>query len=244
MHVQPYHREQDFSYALGAFPSYELLKARPECARALLLSENAWQSAGMLKLVDECAKHNVPLRIAGRGGLQRISKKENCYAAVMFEKYPCELTPDRPHIALHNISDNGNLGTILRTCLGFGVRDVAIIRPAVDPFDPRVLRASMGAAFHMNIVEYEGFDKYQQAFPGQTIYPFLLSGATELRVAAAEKRSPWTLVFGNESGGLPEEFVKIGQGVVIPHAEAIDSLNLAVAAGIGVHAFTEENIFL
>lgn len=51
--------------------------------------------------------------------------------------------PPARHVVLHNPSDVGNVGTILRSALGFGFRDVAIIRPGVDPFDPRVLRASM-----------------------------------------------------------------------------------------------------
>lgn len=61
---------------------------------------------------------------------------------------------------LHHPSDSGNLGTILRTALGFGLKNIAIIRPAVDSDDPRVVRASMGAAFSLNIRHFDSFEQY------------------------------------------------------------------------------------
>lgn len=66
------------------------------------------------------------------------------------------------HVVLHHISDAGNLGTILRSALGFGYKDIAIIRPATDPFDPHTVRASMGAIFSLRIREYETMDEYMQ----------------------------------------------------------------------------------
>lgn len=48
----------------------------------------------------------------------------------------------------------------------------------------------------------------------------------------------WTLIFGNEGSGLPSDFAKIGQAVRIPSNEKIDSLNLSIAAAIGIYSFT------
>jgi TrmH family RNA methyltransferase len=48
-----------------------------------------------------------------------------------------------------------------------------------------------------------------------------------------------TLIFGNEGRGLPPEFADIGQPVRIPSSDKVDSLNLAIAAGIGIYAFSE-----
>ena len=66
----------------------------------------------------------------------------------------------------------------------------------------------------------------------------MLDGAIELDAACAGRREPYALVFGNEASGLPPEFGRLGQSVVIPHSSAIDSLNLAVAVSIGAYAFT------
>jgi TrmH family RNA methyltransferase len=49
---------------------------------------------------------------------------------------------------------------------------------------------------------------------------------------------PWSLIFGNEGAGLPPEFSRMGQPVRIPSSTEIDSLNLAVAAAVGIYVFT------
>ena len=64
------------------------------------------------------------------------------------------------HVVLVNPGDMGNMGTIMRTMLGFNYYNLAIIRPGVDVFDPRVLRASMGAMFHLNIEYFDSFEDY------------------------------------------------------------------------------------
>lgn len=58
---------------------------------------------------------------------------------------------DGNHVVLVNPSNAGNLGTIIRSCIGFGVEDIAIILPAVDLFDPKTIRASMGAKAKIRI---------------------------------------------------------------------------------------------
>ena len=145
------------------------------------------------------------------------------------------------HIVLHHISDAGNLGTILRAALGFGYRDIAIIRPATDVYDPKVIRASMGAIFSLRVKEYDDFDAYRQEFPGHMAYPFMLDGSRSLPdVLAGDTPKVYSLVFGNEGSGLPAEFAQLGQPVRIPSNEKIDSLNLSIAAAIGIYGFTQK----
>ena len=60
-----------------------------------------------------------------------------------------------------NPSDMGNMGTIIRTGIGFGIRNLAIVEPAVDVFNPRVVRASMGSLFQMNFRYYDSFETYR-----------------------------------------------------------------------------------
>ena len=140
--LESYSRDLPYSYALGLFPAGELMKKRPELARRLLVSSKAGESEGLAALRALCAKHRVREETADKA-LARVSGKENCFAAVVFDKFEGALTPGN-HLVLHNPGDKGNLGTMLRTALGFGYRDIAIIRPAADAFDPHVVRASMG----------------------------------------------------------------------------------------------------
>ena len=233
----PYDKKDGHSYALGVFPSMELLQARPEEVRCLLLDPDGCRNAGVQKLTEVCRARRIPVEEAPRA-VERISGKENAWCVTVFSKYDCALDKGRCHVVLHNPSDVGNVGTILRSALGFGFLDVAIIAPGVDPFDPRVLRASMGAAFHLNLKKFASFDAYREQAGEREYYLFRLRNAQKLDEQGKRAAPPFSLVFGNEASGLPKELESFGRGVIIPHSRAIDSLNLAVAAGIGLFAFS------
>lgn len=237
--LKPYAADLPYSYATGVFPSVQLMTVAPERATRLLLSERA-EGEGVEKLRALCRAHGVREETADRA-LARLSGKQNCYAAVVFEKWQAQLSPQAPHVVLHHPMDEGNLGTILRTLLGLGLREIAVIRPAADPFEPRVVRASMGAIFSLNVKQYECFEDYRAEFPAHALYPFMLDGAMLLNAAVRDVRMPYALVFGNEGSGLPPSFSTLGQAVRIPHSDAIDSLNLAVAVAIGAYAFVRAN---
>ena len=234
--LQAYDAKLDYSYAPGVFPSMECLLNQPEAVRRLLVHSQSQDSEGVQKLMALCQEKHIRVEVADKA-LSRISGKENCFAAAVFKKRQGLLEADAPHVVLHNPSDFGNLGTILRTCLGFGVKSLAIIRPAADVFDPRVIRASMGAMFSLNVKVYDAFEAYRQEFPAHALYPFMLNGSCSLEEAAAAIRKPFALVFGNEGRGLPAEFAQMGRAVRIPHSNQIDSLNLSIAAAIGVYTF-------
>ncbi|MDO4739792.1 MAG: TrmH family RNA methyltransferase [Eubacteriales bacterium] len=237
--LEPYDRSLPYSYALGAFPCLQLLAARPEIVRRLLLHPDGLESEGVRLLREKCAALNVREEQAERV-LRRESKKGNCFAALVFEKYEAEPDAQEDHVVLNNISDSGNLGTALRSCLGLGVKNVACIRPCVDIFEPHTVRSSMGAVFSMNVRVFDTFEEYRALFPQHTLYPFMLKGSTELEQAAAHPQKPWSLVFGNEGSGLPEEFADMGVPVRIPMSSEIDSYNLAVSVAIGAYAFTRK----
>jgi len=99
----------------------------------------------------------------------------------------------------------------------------------------------MGAAFHLNIVRYDTFDDYLAAAGEREFYLFRLRNAEPLVDQGRLANAPFSLVFGNEASGLPKELEDFGNGVIIAHNNKIDSLNLAVAAGIGLHAFSGKN---
>lgn len=234
--LEAYQGSLDYSYAPGVFPSLECLKNRPGAARRLLVSSRGDRNEGILALMGLCEELSVRVEAADKA-LSRISGKENCYAAVVFEKFSGTLSPDAPHVVLHRPSDAGNLGTILRTALGFQLTNLAIIRPAADVFDPRVVRASMGALFSLEVMQFDTFEAYRDAYPGHALYPFMLDGSVPLSRAAKSPDMPFALVFGSEGSGLPPAFAQMGRAVRIPHSDQIDSLNLSVAAAIGMYAF-------
>lgn len=234
--LEPYSRKLDYSYALGVFPSLMLMEAHPEKAVRLLLHPDGLKNEGVQKLRDLCAELNVREEMADRV-LRRESRKDNCFAGLVFQKFDSDLDPLACHAVLCQISDSGNLGTAMRSLLGFGIRDVALIRPCVDVFEPHTLRASMGAFYKLRVHTYDTFEDYRAQYPERKLYPFMLDGAIGLNEAAAKAEKPFSLVFGNEQTGLPAVFSTYGQSVMIPQSDEIDSLNLAVAVSVGSYVF-------
>ena len=234
--LEAYDKSLDYSYAPGIFPATECLKNAPKRCMRLLLSSASEKSEGAAKLRQAAEENGVRVEIADRA-LERISKKENCFAAMVYKKQEGVFDANAPHVVLVNPSDGGNMGTILRTALGFGLTNLALIRPAVDSDDPRVTRASMGAAFSLNIRHFDSFDAYREEFADRQLFPFMLTGAVPLGEAVKKVSGPFSLVFGNEATGLPDVFASYGISTLIPHSGKIDSLNLAIAAGIGMYAF-------
>ncbi len=235
--LEPYSKKLEYSYALGVFPALKLMENHPEKAFRLLLSSEGLENQGVIKLREICAARGVREEMAEKV-LRRESKKENCFAAVAFEKYDIAPDPRRTHAVLCQISDGGNAGTAMRSLLAFGLHDAALVRPCVDVFDPHVLRSSMGAFFHMRVRTYDNFDDYRADYPDRPLYPFMLDGAKALAEVSSQARFPCSLVFGNEQTGLPPEFAGYGQSVFIPQSDEVDSLNLAVAVSVGAYAFS------
>ena len=234
--LEPYSRKLPYSYALGVFPALQLMEARPEQAQRLLLHPEGLGSDGVEKLRALCAERGVREELAERV-LRRESRKDNCFAALVFQKFESALDPNACHAVLCQISDSGNLGTAMRSLLAFGIRDVALIRPCVDVFEPHALRSSMGAFYKLRVHTYDRFEDYRAEHPARKLYPFMLDGAVSLNTAAKRAEPPFSLVFGNEQTGLPAEFARLGQSVMIPQSPDVDSLNLAVAVSVGTYAF-------
>lgn len=238
--LSAYKSDLDYSYAPGIFPSIECLTHRPDKVRRLLVHSDSHTRPreGLERLLGMAADLGVRIEEADRA-LARISGKENCYAAAVFEKFQDTLYPSRPHVMLHCPGDAGNVGTILRTALGFDMEDIALIRPCADLFDPKTVRASMGSLFSLRVHIFNSFEEYRRSYTSRALYPFMLDASVPLENVLRRKLPPEsTLIFGNEGSGLPPAFAKLGTPVRISSNDRIDSLNLAVAAAIGIYEFT------
>lgn len=235
--IKRYKKNFEFSYTLGVFPTVELMKYKKECTAKIFVSEKGLENEGVQKLINSAEKEGIPCEISDKV-INRISSKDNCYAAGVFFKYEDRLSEGN-HLVLVNPSDMGNLGTIIRTSLGFGIRNIAIISPGVDKFDPKSVRASMGALFKMNIEYFDSYEDYEERFPENKKYSFMLRGQKYLSETEIPKEN-FSLIFGNESSGLDDEyFEKVSEGIKIKQTEDIDSLNLAISVGISLYEFTK-----
>ncbi len=231
MKLDKYKRSSELSYTFGAYPTLELIEQKPELLKLVLIRANASENAGVQKIVKYCDTKGITVSENNRE-IEKLSKKGNVYAVGVFGKYESKLEDNHDHLALVEPSDMGNMGTIIRTMLGFGVKNLAVVGEGVDVFHPNVIRASMGAVFRINFEYFEKFDDYIAKYKNY-LYSFMTNGEVSLPDAEFEK--PFTLVFGNEGKGLSEYFKTIGTSVTIPQSEEIDSLNLAMSVGIALY---------
>jgi len=245
--MKRYTKDGDISYSLGVFPTIELLQKRPQDVLIVVLHSKGEKNSGVAKIKDLCKKHRIPCEVKDRD-IRMFAYKENTYAIGIFKKYETEIDKTQNHVVLVGLRNMGNLGTIMRTMVAFGVLDVAIIRPSADIFDPKVISSAMGAFFQVRFNYYDSLSQYIESlsFSGvgkavdkpakRQLYTFVVDGVTDIREMKFEE--PFSLVFGSESAGLTQTDAKLGKKVSIPQFGDVDSLNLSIAVGIGLYSAT------
>lgn len=237
MKLSRYKRSSEYSYTFGATLTYELFRTRPALIQRVFLRPNITPGNDLATIIVELQKHHIEI-IESTKAFNILGAKENCLLIAEFKKTTTPLDPNSNHIVLVEPSDSGNLGTIMRSAVGFDYENLAIIGPSVDHFDPKTIRASMGAFTHLNIESFEDIHAYRAKYP-RSYYSFMLRNAQPLsQIIAQPLASPYSLIFGNEAAGLPDNFADFTTPVFIPQNQKIDSLNLSVAASIAMYEFS------
>ena len=232
-----YKKDSEVSYALGITLTFELLYNKADCVTKVYIHSQCTQGEAFDKLTGLCKKLHIEMVHTDKI-FNVLSQKENCYVIGEFRKFKEALKKDESHVVLVNPSNAGNMGTIMRSAVGFGIHGLAVIRPAVDIFDPKTIRASMGAVFRTDYAYYDTFDEYREANGDREYYPFMLDAKQSLHEVKFKER--FSLIFGNEATGLPASFREVGTTVIIPHTNDIDSLNLPIAASIALYEATKQ----
>ena len=136
-------------------------------------------------------------------------------------------------IYLDKVSDPGNLGTLLRSAAWFNFKNIALSKDCVDPYNPKVVRASMGGVFNLSIhteIELKGFSK-----------DYLIIGASKsgLNINSFTKPNKFVLIIGSESNGISKENLnEINQMITIKKSGKGESLNAGTAGSIIMYEFS------
>jgi len=139
--------------------------------------------------------------------------------------------PGSLFVALHEVGNPGNLGTIIRTVDAVGGAGVILLGEATDPYHPTAVKASMGTLFSVPVVsatttELLGWCQQHTV----SVYP--TADQAEVVYWAVQYQLPALLLFGSEGQGLPPALLARGPAIRIPMQGSADSLNLSVAAGV------------
>ena len=186
-------------------------------------------------LIDELQPEQaLLLKIISKKDLERISglKQPNQVLAVVKKKAIAQpdYSADGLVLFLDDVKDPGNLGTIIRTADWFGIKQIVCSPTTVELYNPKVVQASMGSIFRMQMTYSEllpaldeaksaGFDLVCADMDGENLYDFQFNAKTGL-------------VMGSESHGVSEDIRSITKAITIPKKGQAESLNVAMACGI------------
>ena len=146
-------------------------------------------------------------------------------------------------VALDGVQDPGNLGTIIRTCDWFGVKDIYCSKDTADCYNPKVVQATMGALARVR-VHYIDLEEWLAEVKAANIpiYGTLLEGGNMYQEGAISDKSKGVIIMGNEGNGISPAVRKlITHPIRIPSypadAETSESLNVGIATAIVLAEF-------
>ena len=183
-------------------------------------------------------------------GHKSIIVTDNCMKRMTFLKSPSNVLgifsmpkKKRPPVntkvlVLDNVSDPGNLGSIIRLCDWFGFENVVCSEKTVDCYNPKVIQSSMGSVARVNIF-YEDLKSYLSKL-SIPVYGTFLNGEFVNRVTFPNK---FVLIFGNESNGISKsinEFVSHKITIAKASKSTVDSLNINSATAIIMNEITNQ----
>lgn len=205
-------------------------------------------------LVEEAYKHGyaeaiyatkpypvkeVPVTLISEAVLKRLSSSVTPEGIVaLCRKKPFGPLTSNRLLIIDGVQDPGNVGTLLRTALAFGFRDVLSIQGSASAYSSKVLLASQGALFQLNLKEKASREEALEILkPYYVVATDLRGQPMEGHLYRGEKKL--ALVLGNEARGVDEAFLKRADYRSFIAMKDIDSLNVAVAGGIAMHHYAE-----
>lgn len=225
----------------------EVLKSTREIVCVLHAAE-AHLSERARRLLQSLQGANFPVERIDSRALEKLSETrspQGLMAVVKSVKLSLsELMSSRPQnlIVLDKVRDPGNMGTILRTAAWFGMDGVILGHECVEATNGKVIRGSMGAVFHLGIVENVDLTRI---LPGEWFADFQILLADVNGRSLHTEVSPGNrnlLILGGETEHIEPEIRKLANATVhIKKYGSGDSLNVAVAAGILMAEFAREN---
>lgn len=149
-----------------------------------------------------------------------------------------EMSGWRKLLLVDAVQDPGNIGTMIRTADAAGIDAIVLGKGSADPYNPKTLRSAQGSHFHIPVVHGELLEWVDNLVEdGVPIYGTALEDAvvyTEI-----ENVKDFALIVGNEGSGInPRLLQQTDENVIIPIFGKAESLNVAVATGILLYAFT------
>jgi TrmH family RNA methyltransferase len=179
--------------------------------------------------------------------MDRISDTKTSQGILLAAPYP-EVPLQKkvdPVIVLDGIRNPGNMGTILRTAAAMDVGAVLLTPGTTDPFSPKVMRAAMGAQFHLPIryMDVQDIQKFCKIINGIELSILLTDSSSSKTCWETDLSKPTCIVIGSEAEGVSPSLREIGdESISIPMKSLVESFNAAVAASILMYEIKRQRI--
>lgn len=145
-------------------------------------------------------------------------------------------------VALDDLQDPGNLGTILRTVDSIGLTQILVSKGTADCYNPKVVRSTMGAIFRIKLIECEDLAKTLKEIKKHKFKVMVSSLQTDNSIYDAYYNKK-VLVIGNEANGVKEDIQSLAdEKVKIPMLGKTESLNASVATGIILYEYVRQKL--
>ena len=230
LHQKKYRLMHQLFFAEGVKVIQELLKSNFEL-------EHLYETEFLFETVSNEKKTTI-----SEGDLKKISALANpntCLAIFKMPK-PKSIIEKGLIVALDDIRDPGNLGTIMRLCDWFGIEQLVCSENSVDVYNPKVVQATMGSISRVNLnyIDLESFLQKTKL----PVFGTFMDGTIIYKELLPEEG---IVVFGNEANGISEKIEKLTtKRIAIPRFGSIqetESLNVATATAIVLNEFRRKN---
>lgn len=145
-------------------------------------------------------------------------------------------------LALDEIQDPGNLGTIIRTADATNLKQIIVSKDTVDTYSPKVIRSTMGAIFRVNVIEVESLPQELEKMKKEGFKIITTSLQTDKSIYDIDYKKS-VVVIGNEANGVSKEVYEVAnEKVKIPMPGKAESLNASVAAGVMMYEYVRQNL--
>ena len=189
------------------------------------------------ELFNRLAKNDIPIRRLHPDVLASLSDVETSQGVLVVARMPAHdakkigAGKNALALVLAGVQNPGNVGSLIRTAEAAGATGAFVGTGTADPLSPKALRGAMGSAFRLPLAEAETLGVIADLRrAGVTVWATTVKGQ---RYDAVDWRRPSAVVVGNEGTGLDNEILSACSGrVSVPMVGKVESLNVAVAAGI------------
>ena len=145
-------------------------------------------------------------------------------------------------IALDDLQDPGNLGTILRTVDSANLNQIILSKNSADPYNPKVVRSTMGGIFRVNIIETENLQETLKNMQKNNFKIMVTSLNTKNSIYDIDYTKK-VIVIGNEANGVSKAIQDMAdEKVKIPMLGKTESLNASVATGIMIYEYVRRKV--